>query len=88
MFPRGNASGYLNIYFAFNIPTLLNTSEQKAMKNLGLDAKREPNFFCTTNEAGTVLFPKGWNAMVGADHFINAITKQKPTIIWGDGNLF
>ena len=87
MFPRGNASGYLNIYFAFGIPTLLKTGEQKAMKILGLDAKGKLNFFCTTNEAGTMFFPKGRDAVVGTDYFINAITKKEPSIIRGNRNL-
>jgi hypothetical protein len=87
MFTGGNASGYLNIYFAFGIPTLLKTSEQKAVKVLGLNAKRELNFFCTTNEAGTMIFPKGRDTMVGTDYFINAITKKEPPIIRGYRNL-
>jgi hypothetical protein len=81
MLTRGNASGYLNIYFAFSISALLKTSEQKAVKILRLDAKGKLNFFCTTNETGTMFLPKGRDAMVGTDYFINAITKKEPSII-------
>jgi hypothetical protein len=77
----------LNIYFAFGIPTLLKTGKQKTMKILWLDAKGKLNFFGTTNEAGTMFFPKGRDAVVGTDYFINAITKKEAPIIRGYRNL-
>jgi hypothetical protein len=57
------------------------------MKILGLDAKGKLNFFCTTNEAGTMFFPKGRDSVVGTDHFINAIPKKEAPIIRRYRNL-
>ena len=53
MLPRGHASGYLNIYFAFGMATLLKTGQKKAVKRLRLKSKRQENFLCTPIQAST-----------------------------------
>jgi hypothetical protein len=88
MFPGGNPSSDMNIYFALSISTLLKTSQKKAVKSLRLKSKREVNFLCTPSQASAMIFPKGRHPMVGTDDFINAISEEEPPIIRGDRNLF